>query len=162
MQSAVLENHQSEILTMKSEPGTYALILRSRSRRTGVQVGRLGQIKIEPGYYIYIGSAFGPGGVKARVLRHIRTNKQNRWHIDYLSKYLTPLGAWYSHDSNHLEHLWAQELSNMSGMTSIEGFGSTDCKCFSHLLYSSKVPDLNLFSKIAGCEVESWSFRPDA
>ncbi|MFQ5579314.1 MAG: DUF123 domain-containing protein [Nitrospiria bacterium] len=54
---------------MKSEPGTYALILQSRSEARG-QVGRLGQINLKPGYYIYVGSAFGPGGVQARVSRH--------------------------------------------------------------------------------------------
>ena len=47
-------------------PGTYALVLRV-SAPTTLAVGQLGDITFSPGYYVYIGSAHGPGGVKARV-----------------------------------------------------------------------------------------------
>jgi len=50
---------------MKTEPGTYALILKC-SLRVKIRIGCRRQIDIEPGYYIYVDSAFGPGGVKAR------------------------------------------------------------------------------------------------
>jgi Uri superfamily endonuclease len=59
---------------MKSDPGTYALILQYDSKAS-TQIGRWRQIDLEPGYYIYIGSAFGPGGVRARVSRHCRGDK---------------------------------------------------------------------------------------
>ncbi|NIP37734.1 MAG: GIY-YIG nuclease family protein, partial [Candidatus Dadabacteria bacterium] len=71
---------------MNSESGTYTLIYRNRSK-TRVQVGRLGKIYIQPGYYIYVGSAFGPGGVRARVSRHFRKTKRSHWHIDYLREF---------------------------------------------------------------------------
>jgi len=48
---------------MKSMPGTYALILRSE-KRSRIQAGRWREIDVEPGYYIYVGSAFGPGGTR--------------------------------------------------------------------------------------------------
>lgn len=144
-------------MSMKSEPGTYALILRSRSP-VKAQIGRLLQIDLELGYYIYVGSAFGPGGVQARVLRHCRRRKLHHWHIDYLSEFLSPHGAWYSHDISRLEHQWAEVLFDMSGMSSIQGFGCSDCKCSSHLFHTSTAPDFALFSNIAGAKVESWSY----
>lgn len=143
---------------MESEPGTYTLIFRSRSKAR-VKIGRWRQIDLEPGYYLYVGSAFGPGGVKARVSRHCRSTKPKHWHIDYLRDFLHPVGAWYSHDMNRLEHQWAQVLSGMSGMFPIRGFGCSDCKCFSHLFQTSTAPDLALFSSIAGAKVESWAYR---
>ena len=51
---------------MKPEPGSYAVILRNRKQAT-IDVGRRIQLAIEPGYYLYVGSAFGPGGLRARV-----------------------------------------------------------------------------------------------
>lgn len=140
---------------MRSEPGTYALILRSRSHAKA-QIGRWRQIDLEPGYYIYVGSAFGPGGVQARVSRHCRGTKPNRWHIDYLREFLNPFGAWYTHETSRLEHQWAQVLCDMSGVSSIRGFGCSDCKCYAHLFQTSTAPDIDQFSNIAGRKVELW------
>ena len=146
-----------QFCAMTTDPGTYALILRSRSKAT-TRVGRWGQINLEKGYYIYVGSAFGPGGVRARVSHHCRKNKSAHWHIDYLRRYLNPVGAWYSHDRKRLEHSWAQFLSDMSGISSIQGFGCSDCKCNSHLFFTSKKPSLALFSNVIGGEIKSWSY----
>ncbi len=128
---------------MKSKPGTYALILKSDSKET-IKIGRRLEIYIEPGYYIYVGSAFGPGGVKSRVLRHFRKKKSMHWHIDYLRNFLVPVGAWYSYDSNHLEHQWAQTLLKNKEITSIKGFGCSDCECYSHLFYTYTEPELSI------------------
>ena len=54
---------------MNAQPGSYALILQADRRRT-VRIGRLGQLAVEPGCYVYVGSALGPGGVRARVGHH--------------------------------------------------------------------------------------------
>ena len=140
---------------MKSKPGTYALILQSHS--TGkVQVGRLGEIELTPGYFIYVGSAFGPGGLRARVFRHWRTDKLKHWHIDYLREFVTPLSAWVSYEPERLEHRWAQHFYKMSRMEAIQGFGCSDCKCYSHLFYTSTAPDFDLFSNIVGGKVEAF------
>ena len=58
-------------LEIDKRPGTYALILRASTAQT-IQIGRLGDLVMQPGYYIYVGSAFGPGGLAARVGRHLR------------------------------------------------------------------------------------------
>jgi Uri superfamily endonuclease len=125
---------------MKSEPGTYTLILQSASKAR-VQIGRWRQIDLEPGYYIYVGSAFGPGGVRSRVLRHLRTEKPKHWHIDYLREFVNPLAAWVSYNTQHLEHEWASIFFEMSDITPIQGFGCSDCKCYSHLFHTLTKPD---------------------
>ena len=54
------------------------------SKRLEIVVGRLGVIQAERGYYVYVGSALGSGGLAARVGRHCRREKRLRWHVDYL------------------------------------------------------------------------------
>lgn len=125
---------------MKSQPGTYALILQTKLTAS-LQIGRWRQIDIEPGYYIYVGSAFGPGGVRARVARHCRTDKPKRWHIDYLREFVTPLAAWISYEPEKLEHGWAQVLYNKNETSPILGFGCSDCSCYSHLFYTVVAPE---------------------
>jgi Uri superfamily endonuclease len=133
---------------MKPEPGTYILVLKS-NQRASVQIGRWGHLEIQRGYYTYVGSAFGPGGVSARVSRHLREDKSKRWHIDYLREVTVPVSVWYSHDPDHLEHDWATVLSRMTGTVPINGLGCSDCRCDAHLFFSSKKPEFSEFTGIA-------------
>ena len=143
---------------MKSEPGTYALVLQNRSNAK-IQIGRWRAIDFERGYYSYIGSAFGPGGVQGRLSRHLRKSKRMHWHIDYLLESFRPVAAWYSHDADRLEHRWAEVFRGMRDTVPICGFGCSDCKCYSHLFRTSTPPDLTQFSEVAGGHVETWSYR---
>ena len=153
-------NCSSKMEIMKSESGTYALVLRSfRSARA--QIGRWGRLDIEPGFYIYVGSAFGPGGVKSRILRHCRKTKSKHWHIDYLRGHVEPIFAWYSYEPLNLEHQWAKVLSEMVEMLPVKGFGCTDCKCRAHLFVSRTRPALARFTSAIGTQVETWIFQPD-
>jgi len=126
---------------MQSKPGTYVLLLESRSAAM-VEVGRWGQLRLQPGYYAYVGSAFGPGGIKARVARHCRSKKRMHWHLDYLRSHLTPLAAWCSYSPNRLEHDWALTLAAETAFSPIKAFGSSDCSCISHLFYMPARMDL--------------------
>jgi Uri superfamily endonuclease len=141
--------------SLRSDPGTYALILKSETYAS-MQVGRLGELELRPGYYIYIGSAFGSGGVKARVERHWQVGKRKHWHIDYLREHVTPIKAWISYEADHLEHLWAQTLYDTSEFSPIQGFGCSDCKCFSHLFHTSTNPDFDSFAHAGGSRVQAW------
>ena len=132
---------------LKSDSGTYALILQSNSIEN-IRAGRWGQLDLQLGYYIYVGSAFGPGGVQARLSRHLRTDKRNHWHIDYLREHLTPREAWVSYEAEHLEHEWAGNLFETPGMTPIRGFGCSDCKCPAHLFYTTETPEFYWFFRI--------------
>ncbi|PLX79828.1 MAG: DUF123 domain-containing protein [Desulfuromonas sp.] len=137
---------------MDSKPGTYILVLESSSD-TIVEVGRWGLLELKPGYYLYVGSAFGPGGVRARVARHCRSKKSNRWHIDYLRAYTSLKSIWYCLDPEHLEHQWAEALADLHGMVPIHGFGCSDCKCYSHLCFSRYQPELVTFVHAVGQSV---------
>ena len=142
-------------IMMQTDPGTYALVLESRTRQK-IQIGRWREIETQPGYYVYIGSALGPGGVRARVARHFRLVKSNHWHIDYLRMYTTPLGAWYSHEPVRLEHTWAATLGDLDDFTPIPGFGCSDCRCHSHLFHVSKLCSLDQLLAKSGGIVEWW------
>jgi Uri superfamily endonuclease len=120
---------------LPAAPGTYALVLKASSRRT-IQVGRLGTLTVEPGIYIYVGSARGPGGLAARVARHCRTDKSLRWHIDYLRTATDVEQVWYAVGNEHLECTWADSLLNMNGArVPLPRFGASDCECRSHLVW---------------------------
>ena len=134
-------------MRMRSEPGTYILWLKSESHHS-ISVGRWGELTIQPGFYGYVGSAFGPGGVRARVSRHCRAEKRQHWHIDYLRPYTTPTTIWYSHTPERLEHIWANGLLQMAETIPIKGFGSSDCQCESHLCFMPASPNLNQFEHL--------------
>ena len=54
-------------------PGTYALILLCASNAR-IQIGRLGKMHLQTGYYVYLGSAFGPGGLNSTFLSFLARN----------------------------------------------------------------------------------------
>ena len=125
-------------------PGTYAIIVRCMDEEK-IAVGRLGDCRFESGYHVYVGSAFGSGGVRARVMRHRRNQKALHWHIDYLTSRMPVTGAWYSHDLEPREHLWARVMSGLSSSQCLKGFGSSDCDCFSHLFHFLAQPRMPVF-----------------
>jgi Uri superfamily endonuclease len=130
---------------MKKLPGTYALILASASDRL-IQIGKLGQLLLQPGYYVYAGSAFGPGGIKARIAHHARISQRPHWHIDYLRSVLLLDEVWYSYNSERQEHRWADAFSRLKGATiPIAGFGASDCSCKSHLYLIRSKPSVRRF-----------------
>jgi Uri superfamily endonuclease len=126
-------------------PGTYVLILRSEITRT-IQVGRMGTLTIQPGFYLYTGSALGPGGLRARVSRHFRGSEKLHWHIDYLRQYADPVAAWLAPDALRREHQWADALSRWKSLEPMmPGFGASDCGCVTHLFISAAQPAFGAF-----------------
>ena len=126
-------------------PGTYALVLKN-SGRPQVLVGRLGTLAVQPGFYVYVGSALGPGGLASRAGRHAKADKKCRWHIDYLAAIATLDEVWYTVDPARRECQWADALRQIRGATvPLEGFGSSDCRCRAHLLFFQERPSLNGF-----------------
>lgn len=90
--------------------------------------------RIEPGLYLYCGSAYGPGGLEARLSRHLKQEKPLRWHIDFLrlGGDVSFVGALEGGSECHLVDRAVQELG---ADLPIPGFGSSDCRtCTSHLL----------------------------
>lgn len=123
-----------------------------------MSVGRLGELTLPAGYFVYIGSAFGPGGVAARVARHCRCDKPLRWHIDYLRSVSEPVGVWFSDASAPLEHEWARQVGQAQ-LEAIPGFGCSDCQCPSHLFTARVRRDLDkALASLSGAPVYDMAF----
>ena len=130
-------------------PGTYVLVLHS-TIQSSLAVGRRLTLTIEPGYYLYVGSAFGPGGLRARISRHCRLAKSKHWHIDYLREHTTPMSIWYDQSKQRLEHHWARRLQTLSEMTPVEEFGCSDCDCSAHLFLARRRPTADALTTVTG------------
>ncbi len=128
--------------TAPAAPGTYALILRCR-KTVCTRVGRLGVVTLQPGYYLYVGSALGPGGLRARIARHRRREKKRHWHIDYLRRHTAFVDTWFLADGRNHEHEWAAALAARYDIAHPR-FGASDCRCASHLFYADALPALDL------------------
>jgi Uri superfamily endonuclease len=110
--------------------GTYILIVHlDRDRLIGV--GRLGPIMFRSGTYAYCGSAMS--GYRGRVGRHFSSEKKVHWHIDYLLEEAAPVGAFLVKGGEGMECALGKLLSSLAGSEPIDGFGSSDCSCISHL-----------------------------
>jgi Uri superfamily endonuclease len=112
--------------------GTYVFIVRV-DQPLELVVGRLGRVTLSSGYYAYVGSAHGPGGLRARLGRHARADKPAHWHIDYLTAAAPITAVWLRESPERLECAWAQELI-ARGMVPVPHFGSSDCTCPAHLI----------------------------
>jgi Uri superfamily endonuclease len=125
-------------LVIPNAGGTYALALWCGGSRRRVRIGRLGVLQLRPGWYVYIGSAFGTGGLRARVNHHRRVARRPHWHVDYLRRRTRLVAVWYISGAR-CEHQWAQRLGGIPGAaTPLAGFGSSDCDCMTHLLQFEK------------------------
>ncbi len=114
--------------------GTYILILHLK-RNHQITIGKLGAISFDKGYYAYVGSAFGSGGLKSRIKHHRQAPKTRlHWHIDYLREATELKQVWVSDHEEHLEHEWASILREIA-IKPIPNFGCSDCKCESHLFH---------------------------
>ena len=135
------------VRTLEPQPGSYVLwLLLPRACR--LQVGRLGAADFESGFYAYVGSAFGPGGVRARLGRHLRVDKSERWHVDYLRAVSRVQCAWVSYEEKRYEHHWACCLAHLSGaVIPLRGFGSSDCDCKTHLVGFERYPPVTEFKR---------------
>ncbi|ALG68497.1 GIY-YIG nuclease family protein [Beggiatoa leptomitoformis] len=130
---------------ISKQTGTYILILKANSAHSCC-VGKMGLVSITKGFYLYVGSAFGRGGVQARVSHHQKISLHPHWHIDYLRQQLSLLSIWCSHDAKRREHQWASLLNQSQGMTlPFPRFGASDCTCPAHLFFSPTLPSFTVF-----------------
>ena len=92
----------------------------------------MGKIEFKEGYYVYVGSALS--GLKQRLKRHLSKDKNKRWHIDYLLEHAATEGVFVWQSKKSIEDKIACKLKKKFNY--IDGFGSSDSKCKSHLFYS--------------------------
>ena len=132
---------------LPEERGTYVLIA-SASRMQRLTIGSFGKVEIVPGFYAYVGSAFGRGGLRARITHHLESIASPHWHLDYLLQVATPIEVWFSTESRKLERRWAECLAEMPGFREpIPRFGASDYhrSRTSHLFYSKPRPSFAKF-----------------
>ena len=137
-------------MTIEPKPGTYALIL-SCASNARIRVGRLGTMRLQPGYYVYLGSALGSGGLRARIAHHRKLSTQPHWHIDYLRAHTRLHLMWLNYDGRRHEHDWAHSMQRVSGATiPLPGFGASDCDWRSHLHFFKRCPSRISFQRGLG------------
>lgn len=130
------------------QPGGYVLEL-YLAQTAVLQIGRLGKFTFPAGVYLYFGSAWGPGGLHARLGRHLLPASSHpiHWHIDYLRAVAEVRALGYlvgSHDAksaSRLECQWSQAIARLPESTvPVPGFGASDCRscCPAHLLATQK------------------------
>jgi Uri superfamily endonuclease len=121
---------------LPTAPGCYALVLRLDGAARTLTVGRLGVTSFAPGHYVYCGSAQGPGGLRARVGRHVRGGASLHWHVDVLRAVGVVEAIWlWPNTRRAFECVVAEALAALPGaQRAVARFGSSDCQCAGHLI----------------------------
>lgn len=126
--------------------GTYVLLLHLDNDST-ITVGRLGTFDFPAGWYTYVGSAFGAGGLLGRIKHHLQPTDRPHWHIDYLRQLAPVQEIWLSPDTERREADWVDLMVDIPGaMVLVEGFGASDTTKETHLFYFDVKPSLEDFA----------------
>ena len=130
--------------------GTYVVFM-TLPDDSEINVGSLGRIFLKAGDYCYVGSAMN--GLDQRVRRHLSNQKNIRWHIDYITSLAINMEAYVSECPGSVPECKIAEVATSLGFgPTVKGFGSSDCRCYCHLL---SVPDAGKISL-----VESLGMKP--
>lgn len=146
----MIEVHTSIQHQVPPDAGLYILFMQLWVA-SALPVGALGEHRFEAGYYAYIGSAYGPGGLAARIQRHLKAaaRKTRHWHIDYLLPHITVVSVGWSKDGRSSECEWATVLE-ACGDRLPPRFGASDCRCGGHLIASKSGSIMDLGKLLPG------------
>lgn len=152
-------------MELPEDKGAYVLVAQVLQMKR-LAIGSLGKYDIVPGFYAYVGSAFGAGGLRARLGHHLESTAEPHWHIDYLLQLAVPTEVWFTTTDRKLERHWAELLEDAPGFQApISRFGASDYhrSRSSHLFYSKRPPAFRWFRERAafeGVEVERHIIPP--
>jgi len=125
------------ILTPEREAaGCYLLLYRNR-RRFSADIGALGRRVFPRGFYVYVGS--GMRSLFSRIGYHQRKSEKRHWHLDYIKDRFSFLSDIPIVTSSNRECDLSRKILENGGI-GIDGFGSTDCRCNSHLYFFESNP----------------------
>lgn len=122
-----------ELHLKKEDAGSYVLVTHVK-KPCRIKAGKLPGGEIRAGIYLYIGRA--KKHLRGRIIRHLKTEKKLFWHIDYLLREARIKKIWCRLDFFN-ECQIALEIIGVCGESCfpIQGFGASDCRCASHLIY---------------------------
>lgn len=119
--------------SINPEHSLYAIYLQLNGSHT-LSIGKLGVFHFQKGIYIYVGSA--KRNILQRINRHKKVEKNTHWHFDYLRPYGT-ITKIITYDNSFTECGLAEKIrKKVDGVFPVKGFGASDCKCCSHLIYT--------------------------
>jgi Uri superfamily endonuclease len=99
-----------------------------------IQFGKRFKDEFQSGWYVYVGSALN--GLIPRIQRHLCETKKMHWHIDHLLTHATISKIYIYESIQPMECMIASRFAK--SCKRIPKFGSSDCRCDSHLFYGSK------------------------
>ena len=138
------KNLNPKVYSVMKDSGLYQLLIRLNEARR-ITVGKLGTFDFPAGWYIYTGSA--KRGLSARIGRHLRREKCLHWHIDYLLQHARIVGIKkYLTTARKECSLNITILNSKKAKTPVKKFGSSDCRCETHLVYFTKKPNIKFDS----------------
>ena len=124
--------------------GVYLLLINLK-KNSRIKIGRLGRITFSKGFYVYVGSALN--SLQARVARHLSSEKKLKWHIDYLlASPNAEVETVITRQTEKRIECKVNEIIQKFGKP-VERFGSSDCKCKSHLTYFKNLDDVKKASE---------------
>ncbi len=144
--------HVSDAENLPSNAGSYGLLIQIPSL-TRIGIARRPPADLPPGLYLYAGSANGPGGIRARVRRHLKKVKPLHWHVDRLTN-VFGIGAVVAFPGGRECGLVKAARAWKGTTVPVPGFGSSDCRsCPAHLVRlpnGLRTGDLAKPSRLAG------------
>jgi sugar fermentation stimulation protein A len=126
-----------ELIEKQAEDRGCYLVLLKLHKDASIVVGELGEVDFKAGFYVYVGSA--KRSLSKRIERHRRIRKKTFWHIDHLRSICDFQAALPIRTQEDLECSIAEAVKEISERE-LRGFGSTDCRCRSHLYYFKENP----------------------
>lgn len=123
--------------------GSYVLLVEMPEPQV-IAVGSLGEVLMPGRFYAYVGSAMG--GFKSRLGRHLREDKDPKWHIDYLLQMAPVESIILCVTGDKMECAIAQVLATRFDV--VPAFGSSDCDCPGHLFYDDVDMEQNVLRLI--------------
>lgn len=116
--------------------GVYYIVLRNDKDQI-IECGSLGTIEFKKGFYVYSGS--GKNNLFKRIEHHKKKKKKKHYHMDYITTKMKIIADIPIVTNEYQECDLSNMLLENSGKP-VKSFGSTDCKCFSHLHYFHENP----------------------
>jgi Uri superfamily endonuclease len=152
-----------DVSKLPAEAGSYILVLEMR-KAASLRSGPFLPLVFPSGLYVYCGSARGPGGIRARVTRHLAGGRAAHWHIDHLLARARPRAVWARTGCGRLECVWARAIAREGPfLAPAPRFGASDCRCPAHLWHIRARPEdlAAVLARLPSAPLPAWPDEDD-